>query len=139
MNKEEVHDAFAFIDRKNEKKLPINQQEKCITTLGQSLTEEKLTEAKKIADPKNTGYFDSISLQRTMEQVVKDRMTGANVEVAYRIFDKMDKGYFTDEEMRDVLIRFTDISEDLINEIIKAADHNGRGTITLEDFKGLFL
>ena len=136
---DEIHDCFYLIDREGRKRLPIDTLNKCIMTLGQSIPEDKMPGIKLIADPNSTGFFNLKDLEKVMGHVMKERSLGSDIDTAYRIFDKMGKGYFTHDDMRDVLTRFANVDDVLVDDIIKACDQKGRGTITLEDFKGLFI
>jgi Ca2+-binding EF-hand superfamily protein len=136
---DEISDCFYLIDRENKKRLPIDKLTKCIMTLGQSIPEDKMSDIKLIADPQSQGFFNLKDLERVMGHVMKERSLGSDIDTAYRIFDKMGKGYFTHDDMRDVLTRFANVDDAMVEDIIKACDQKGRGTITLEDFKGLFV
>ena len=136
---DEISDCFYLIDREDRKRLPIDKLNLCVTTLGQSIPEDVFDNIKMVADPDNSGFFNLKDLERVMQHVMKERSMGSDIDTAYRIFDKMGKGYFTHDDMRDVLTRFANVDDLLIEDIIKACDQKGRGTITLEDFKGLFV
>jgi Ca2+-binding EF-hand superfamily protein len=62
-----------------------------------------------------------------------------DIITTFKLFDSGNQGSFTRESLQDVLGRLGNVlTEEILDNIMKAADPNGTGTINQEAFVGLF-
>lgn len=89
-------------------------------------------------DSDNNGY---ISYEEFIRATIdkKKLLTEKKLESAFRLFDKNGDGFISAKEIKDVLGKDSQLSDDVWNQIVKEVDVNGDGEISLEEFKQMML
>jgi calcium-dependent protein kinase len=87
-----------------------------------------------IIDVDGNGYIELEEFLRatlTKEKILTDK----NLQIAFNIFDKDRSGSISSEEIRMILGKDGNISDDIWNKILYEIDTDGDGTISYKEFK----
>lgn len=146
----ELLDVFSYYDRKKQGKLPIALLEDVVGSMGIAFPPpEKRESILEIADPSGSNFFTMHALKEVVSSLRGGSTKVEDVLTTYRMFDKDDKGFFTKQELKGVLMRFTSgkISDTEIDQIMTmggpgdAMDEEGNpkeASISKEVFLSLF-
>ena len=69
----------------------------------------------------------------------KNLLSGNKLQTAFKMFDKDGGGTISTEEIREVLSVGQNLSDDVVNQIIKQVDENGDGEISYDEFAQMML
>ena len=69
----------------------------------------------------------------------KNLLSNNKLQTAFKMFDKDGGGTISVEEIRQVLEVGQNLSEDIVNQIIKQVDENGDGEISYDEFAAMML
>ena len=106
--------------------------------MGQNPTKAEL--AKMISDLDNdgSGSIDFVEFAKMMGEK-QSQTSETELKEAFKFFDTGKTGVITEDELRHTLMSLgMDLSPEQIEEMIEAADADGSGEITYEDFVELW-
>ncbi|XP_020806801.1 calmodulin [Drosophila serrata] len=131
---EEIREAFFVYDNENTGWVTTKQMLDVMRTLGQSLTEAELYAiTSEYCLHSGLVYFNEFL--QMMTKRLEEQNSIANLQQAFRIFDRNDVQYFTVVELRAVMINLGEkISDDDLLEMFKDIDLDNDGRVTFSDF-----
>jgi calcium-dependent protein kinase len=135
----ELNDTFAQFDKNNDGKL--SQEEllegyKKIVGL-HSATEETDMIMRNV-DTDGSGYIDySEFITASMNR--RTLLSKQNLNAAFESFDQDHNGTISVDEVKAVLGRFTEASDDIWRQIVAKVDKDGNGILDLKEFKDMMI
>jgi Ca2+-binding EF-hand superfamily protein len=97
------------------------------------LSDEEVDEMFAKVDADNSGEIEySEFVVATLNE--KNLLSGNKLQTAFKMFDKDGGGTISTEEIREVLSAGQNLSDDVVNQIIKQVDENGDGEISYDEF-----
>ena len=103
-------------------------------TMGDVAAQEEVDRIMKTIDNDQNGHIDySEFVMATLNK--KKLLSSERLDAAFAIFDKDNNGMIDASEIKSVLGRGKNISEDVWKELIKEVDINGDGEVSIKEFK----
>jgi calcium-dependent protein kinase len=132
---EEMRKAFMEFDENGDGRLT---KEELIKGLNKVMTP---SEAKKevermmeLVDTDNNGYIEYEEFIRAT--INKEKLlTEGNMQAAFNMFDKDKSGKITMDELKEILGKGANISENVWKQIVLEVDSNGDGEVSYKEFK----
>ncbi|CAH1399342.1 unnamed protein product [Nezara viridula] len=96
---------------------------------------EELKELIKEINPENPSYISLPDLGRIIQIKMKDKSSKIELERAFQLMDKEEKGFISIDDLRRVAKDIGEvISEEEMQEMIDEADSSNTGHVSKEDF-----
>jgi len=127
-------DTFQVFDAEGNGSISLAELEKITTSLGQNLTPVQLRDMIKEVDTDLSGSIDFEEFLALIVSQQGDRLS--RLQLAFSVFDENNNGQITIAELKGVMSRFG-LTEAELQEIIQEVDHDGDGSIDLEEFMQL--
>jgi len=127
-------DTFQVFDGEGNGSISLAELEKITTSLGQNLTPVQLRDMIKEVDTDLSGSIDFEEFLALIVSQQGDRVS--RLQLAFSVFDENNNGQITIAELKGVMSRFG-LTEAELQEIIQEVDHDGDGSIDLEEFMQL--
>merc|ERR1719453_1017300 len=137
--KEQIDKVFRAMDLNGDGKLQKNEiKQGYAQYFGRELKDEEIDEMFAKVDSDNSGEIEySEFVVATLNE--KNLLSGNKLQTAFKMFDKDGGGTISTEEIREVLSVGQNLSEDIVNQIIKQVDENGDGEISYDEFAQMML
>ena len=109
--------------------------------LGLKPSQEELDEIIRDIDKDADGTIDYSEFLRLMSMKLKDAQTEDELLEAFNVFDNTNKGYFTEQELKDVANNRLkcEFTQEEVREMILVADLDGDQRINFEEFVRIML
>ncbi|XP_031569548.1 calmodulin-alpha-like isoform X1 [Actinia tenebrosa] len=132
----EYEDAFNFFDKDKNGYITTRELGAIMRSLGQNPTEVELQEMVNEVDYDGNGVVDFHEFVNMMINQNNNTLDQEELLEAFRTFDGDDKGYIFTSEIRYVLRHMGEnISEQVINDILKDSNHGKKRKVTFEEFE----
>ncbi|XP_076268425.1 neo-calmodulin-like [Rhynchophorus ferrugineus] len=134
-NLAEIKEVFALFDKDGDGTITTKELGTVLKALGQNPTEAELLDIIAEADTDGNGLIDFNEFSAVMKGIIKECDNEDDIKGAFRVFDKEGKGFITADDLRDIITSLGEkFSDNEYDEMIRAADLDGDGVVTLADF-----
>ncbi|KAH8313451.1 hypothetical protein KR067_005963 [Drosophila pandora] len=128
LNDEQVKDleeAFALFDNEDTKVISIKYLKDCLRAVAHNPPENELQDYITEIDTDNSGELYLSDFLYIMSKRYEDMTPEDEVILAFKVFDKEDKGFIPETEFRQIITNMGEpMDEDEIEEMIRDADAN---------------
>ena len=130
-----INELFDMWDLDGDSRVKSNEVRQMLSAMGREATNEEIMDFLKIADRNNSGLVDKIQFMEAMEKIYSLPNDGVEeVKNAFSFFDPNETGKISTEELKNILRKENDFSEEDIENIIKVADPDDCGLVDFENF-----
>eukprot|EP00244_Chara_vulgaris_P003097 TRINITY_DN1554_c0_g1_i1.p1 TRINITY_DN1554_c0_g1~~TRINITY_DN1554_c0_g1_i1.p1 ORF type:complete len:161 (-),score=53.13 TRINITY_DN1554_c0_g1_i1:35-517(-) len=132
----ELTEAFALFDADGSGTITVEELGNLLKSLGQDLSEEELMEVVNEVDSNQTGSVEFREFIRVVEGGgKKGAALHKELKDAFQIYDKSADGKISADELQVVLKKAgCDVSEKQVAAAVKAADVDGDGNVSYNEF-----
>ncbi|KAI9209433.1 calmodulin [Polychytrium aggregatum] len=135
MSTDEYREAFNLFDKDSDGQLDINEVGTVMRALGQNPTQAELNQIKANFQAKGKTQIDFSDFLPLMASPRDASNMKRDVEAAFKVFDKENLGYINVNQLVHILTSVGEkLTKDEVNDMIKAADRNNDGKITMQNF-----
>ena len=131
----EYKKAFKLFDENGDGMITSAELKQVCNSLGDSLSISEVQEMMKSVDENNDGVISFDEFVKYLDKYLTDD----EVVETFKYFDKNNDGFITENELDQVMSELTNFPEDnsidTIRAMMKEADTDGDGKISLEEFK----
>lgn len=132
---ESYKDAFGLFDKDGDGVISTWELKSVLRALGQNPTKEELAEMIQEADLDGNGIIDFDEFIKMMIRRNNSEESEETLREAFKVFDHDKNDLITAADLRHVVKALgMNISEELIEEMIKEADEDGNGNVGVEEF-----
>ena len=86
-------------------------------------------------DPDNEGEVDFNGFMELMARKMKEGEMDEELVEAFKTFDKGNKGYYTVEELKEIMVHYGEkLNDDEVKLMFDETDLDRDGKVTFEDF-----
>ena len=133
--KAELKEAFSLFDRDGDGTITVKELQVVMRSIGQSTNEAEIRDMINEVDPENEGEVDFDGFMELMAKKMKEGELDEELVEAFKTFDKGNKGYYTLEELKEVMHHYGEkLSDDELKIMFDEIDIDHDGQITFEDF-----
>ena len=145
LTEEQMEDArslFATFDKDGSGKIPKSDVEAAIRTRNENLSDEEINLMMRMLDIDNS---DDVTFDEFLKMAALcecgEELSELQIKQLFRAFDIDGNGVLSADEVKQVWRSFVSkkVSDEEMNEMIKAIDTNGDGQIDYEEFAKLML
>jgi len=130
---EELKEAFEIFDKNKDGSISVSELEKILKSLGEKATRDEVKQMVAKVDKDGDGnisFDEFVALMATAKS-----SSDAEMRQAFDVFDSDHSGKISREELRQVMKTLGEnVTEDQLNDMLKAADINEDGEISFEEF-----
>jgi calmodulin len=131
----EFKEAFALFDKDGDGSITSKELGTVMRSLGQNPTEPELQDMINEVDTDGNGTIDFPEFLTMMARKIKETDSDDEIREAFRIIDKDGSGFISASELKQVMIDLgEELTDRVIEEMIREADVNGDGQIDYEEF-----
>ncbi|XP_052137267.1 putative calmodulin-like protein 6 [Oryza glaberrima] len=139
----DFRDAFSLFDKNNDGCISREELATVLTRLGMAPSQEDLQDMIVAVDEDGNGTIEFDEFIAIMKKKLYENGKGDEEEElrkAFRIFDKDDNGFISRNELSMVMASLgEEMTEDEIDDMMKAADSNNDGQVDYEEFKRVMM
>jgi len=131
--------AFTMFDKNGDQKISESELLQVMKYLGVKASESDVKAMIQVVDKNRNGYVDYDEFIQMMTQTqLKPLSAEEELRKTFNIFDIDGNGYISADEIKKTMAHLGEnLTDDEVNDMIKAADKNGDGRIDLNEFSGL--
>jgi calmodulin len=131
--------AFTMFDKNGDQKISAHELLQVMKYLGLETTEKEVKAMIKVVDKNCNGYVDYDEFIQMMTQTqLKPISADEELRKTFNVFDIDGNGYISADEIKKTMSHLGEnLTDEEVNDMIKAADKNGDGKIDLSEFSGL--
>ncbi|XP_004411877.1 PREDICTED: calmodulin-like protein 3 [Odobenus rosmarus divergens] len=131
----EFKEAFCLFDKDGDGVITTQELGTVMRSLGQNPTEAELRDTVGEIDRDGNGSVDFPKFLGIMARQLRGRDSEEQIREAFRVFDKDGNGLVSAAELRHVMTRLGEkLSDDEVDEMIRAADVDRDGQVNYEEF-----
>ena len=131
----EFKEAFTLFDKDGDGTITTKELGTIMRSLGQNPTEDELQDMISEVDGDGNGIIDFTEFLIMMDRKMTDKDSEEEIRNAFKAFDKEGKGYISASGLRNVMMNLGEqLTDEVIDEMIRQADVDGDGTINYEEF-----
>ena len=131
----DFRDHFNRYNNGEENGVSIKELNGLLRDCGFILTHNELQDIVNEADQDGSGFVEWEEFLRIIARKMQDADAEEEIKEAFKIFDKAATGFVPCKDLREVLISLGEkLQDEEIDEMIRAADVNGDGQISVEEF-----
>ncbi|KAI6040790.1 calmodulin-like protein [Pisolithus marmoratus] len=131
----EFKEAFSLFDQDGDGRITKDELGTLMRSLGQNPTEAELQNMIGAIDADADGTIDFQEFLTMMELMTRDTDGEKEMREAFNVFDVDGNGYVSAAELQQVMTRLGErLTRADVEEMIREADTNGDGEISLEEF-----
>ena len=131
----EIKEAFRLFDKDNSKTIDVAELRDAMKALGINMSKHDLKQMMKNVDKDGTGDIDFDEFKDLMTEKMSERNPEEELKKSFRLYDSDDTGYITFENLKEAGANLgEDLTDDEIWAMIREADQNGDGQISLTEF-----
>jgi len=135
---ETIKEAFNIIDTDKDGKIASKEIGDLLKSAGLTNSESDIMDYSKELEEEGTTAIDIIDFIKLYNSRLKDTESEDDIKEAFGLFDKDSDGFITKEEFAKALLSINEkLSEEEIEDIIKEADADGDGKISIVEFRRL--
>jgi len=138
---EDFRHAFEFFDKNGDGNITSKEFESILRGLGHSHDEQNIKQMMSKYDGDGNSCIDFPEFVEFMAS--KKRSFGENessIRNAFRVLDKDCNGYITPRELREWVYKLGEkLTQKEANDLVKEADANGDGKISIDEFVALMV
>ena len=132
---EEFKEAFVLFDKDGDGTVSAKELEVVMRAIGLNPTEEEIQRMMDEIVPENDGEIEFEGFMELMAKKLKETEIEDELKEAFKSFDKTKKGYYTLEDLKDMVYTYGErIPDDEIQKMFEEQDYNKNGQITFEEF-----
>ena len=132
----EFKEAFALFDDDGDGAITSKELGTVMRSLGQDLTEEELKDMIREVDGDGSGTIEFPEFLLMMARSAKGVDIEEELREAFKLFDKDGNGFINAAELKHVMAGLGEkLTDEEIDEMVKAADVFGDGKISFNEFK----
>ncbi|CAG9761591.1 unnamed protein product [Ceutorhynchus assimilis] len=137
---EEIREVFKLFDLDNDGTISSKELGVVMKALGQNPTEAELLDIVTEVDKDANGLIDFEEFVDVMKGIMTECDNEDDIKGAFRVFDKEGKGFITAEDLKETITSLGEkFGEEEYDEMISAADLDGDGQVTINDFLELMM
>lgn len=128
-----------MFDKNGDQKISESELKQVMNYLGLKASETEVKAMIQVVDKNCNGYVDYDEFIQMMTQTqVKPLNAEEELRKTFNIFDIDGNGYISHDEIKKTMEHLGErVTDDEVNDMIKAADKNGDGKIDINEFSGL--
>ena len=135
---ERYREHFNLFDKHGQGKIDIKELGISVRSLGFTPEEKELNDIMEQFDANGSGTIEFEEFVELCEKQMKDPLTEAEIETAFKVFDKKGDGHVTASEFKALLTSMGEkLTDEEASEFIFDADRNDNGTLELEELAAL--
>jgi Ca2+-binding EF-hand superfamily protein len=133
-------EAFRIFDRNNDGCITREELGTVMKSLGHQPSDNELQDMVNEVDVDGSGTIEFDEFVQMMAKRIEQRPDdGEDLKEAFEVFDRNKDGYITAEELRQVMRSLGEnLTDQELNEMMKAADANGDGIINFNEFQEIW-
>lgn len=131
--------AFTMFDKNGDKRISESELMDAMHYLGLKTTQKEVKAMIQVVDKNRNGYVDKEEFIEMMTKAqVKPLSIDEELQKTFSIFDRDGNGYISADEIKRTMAGLGErLSDDEVNNMIKAADKNCDGKIDITEFSAL--
>lgn len=131
--------AFTMFDKNGDQKISESELKQVMHYLGLKTSEDEVKAMIQVVDKNRNGYVDYDEFIQMMTQTqIKPLNADEELKKTFNIFDIDGNGYISHDEIKKTMEHLGEnVTDEEVNDMIKAADKNGDGRIDINEFSGL--
>jgi calmodulin len=131
--------AFTMFDKNGDQKISGSELKEVMHYLGLKTSEDEVKAMIQVVDKNRNGYVDYDEFIQMMTQTqIKPLNADEELKKTFNIFDIDGNGYICHDEIKKTMEHLGEsVTDEEVNDMIKAADKNGDGRIDINEFSGL--
>ncbi|KAL4226321.1 Calmodulin [Mactra antiquata] len=127
---QEFREIFKLFDKDGDGTITTKELSTVMRSLGQNPSEEELRQMVKMVDSDNNGEVDFDEFLEMIARKLQRVDLREEILEAFRVFDNDGNGSISKDELRFAITQLGEkVKEDELDELMKAADLNGDGSI----------
>ncbi|CAI2376087.1 unnamed protein product [Moneuplotes crassus] len=134
----EIKEAFRLFDRDNSNSIDVAELRDAMKALGIPMTRSELRQMMKEVDTDGSGNIDFEEFKTLMTKKMSERNPIEELRKSFRLYDSDDTGKISFQNLKDAAQDLKeDLTDDEILAMIREADKDGDGEISLDEFIGM--
>lgn len=136
----EIKEAFDLYDKNQQGKISVDMIGTVIRSVGRNPTQQEVKEMIEDADPEKTGFVTYEQFLKLVKRAPTRAELEEEVQEAFKVFDKDNKGLIPLAELRHVLTTLGEkLTTDEVDEVLKDAKVDKDGNINYITFVKMLL
>mmetsp|Transcript_1846 Transcript_1846/g.2841 ORF Transcript_1846/g.2841 Transcript_1846/m.2841 type:complete len:149 (+) Transcript_1846:120-566(+) len=133
-------EAFSLFDKDGDGNITTKELGTVMRALGKSPTEAEVRQIIKEVDNDGRGVINFPEFVSIMSRDIRDFDNESDLKMAWKVFDKDNKGFISIAELRHVLANIGEkLSPEELDDLTKEADPESTGKVSYADFIKMML